>query len=57
METLRNHTVNAARAALTRALWPSIVLSVAVALDQFTRGPSITQMVITAYLNGQLPIA
>jgi hypothetical protein len=47
METLRIHTVNTARAAWTRAVLPSLVLSVAIALDQCTRGPSITAMVLT----------
>jgi hypothetical protein len=56
MDSIRTLTVNTAHEALTRALWPSIVLSVAVALDQCTRGPSITAMLITAYLNGQLTL-
>lgn len=47
METLRTVTVNTCRAAWTRALWPSLVLSVVIALDQCTRGPSITAMVLT----------
>lgn len=47
METLRNRTVDTARTAWMRALWPSMVLSVAIALDQCTRGPSITAMIIT----------
>lgn len=47
MDTLRTHTVNACRAAWMRAFWPSLVLAVAVTLDQSTRGPSITAMVLT----------
>ena len=47
METLRTVTVNTCRAAWTRALWPSLVLTVAIALDQCTRGPSITAMILT----------
>ena len=57
METLRHATVNTAHEAVTLALWPSIVLSVAIALDQFTRGPSITAMLLTAYFNGTLRLA
>ncbi|MCC2673263.1 MAG: hypothetical protein K0R89_2880 [Ramlibacter sp.] len=51
METIRTATVNTARAAWMRAVWPSLVLSVAIALDQYTRGPSISAMVLT-YLLG-----
>ena len=47
METIRAVTVNTARAAWMRAVWPSLVLTVAIALDQCTRGPSITAMVLT----------
>lgn len=47
METLRTVTVNTCRAAWMRALWPSLVLTVAIALDQCTRGPSITAMILT----------
>lgn len=50
MDTLRTHTVNACRAAWMRALWPSLVLTVAIALDQCTRGPSVTAMVISQLL-------
>jgi hypothetical protein len=57
METLRTLSVNTARAACLRALGPSIVLSVAVALDQCTRGPSITAMLLTAYFNGGLALS
>lgn len=48
MDTLCTFTVNTYHAAWTRALWPSLVLTVAVAMDQCTRGPSITAMVLTA---------
>jgi hypothetical protein len=51
MDSLRTFTTNTTRAALMRALWPSLVLTVAVALDQCTRGPSITAMLITTFLN------
>jgi hypothetical protein len=57
MDSLRTFTVNTAHEAVNRALWPSIVLSVAIALDQYTRGPSLSAMLITAYLNGQLPLS
>ena len=50
METLRTVTVNTYRAAWMRALWPSLVLTVAIAADQCTRGPSITAMVLTRLL-------
>ena len=50
METLRTVTVNTCRAAWMRALWPSLVLTVAIAADQCTRAPSITAMVLTRLL-------
>ena len=50
MDTFCTHAVNAYRAAWMRALWPSLVLSVAIALDQCTRGPSIPAMVLTQLL-------
>jgi hypothetical protein len=50
METLRTFSANATRAAWTRALLPSLVLTVAISLDQMTRGPSITAMLITNLL-------
>lgn len=50
METIRTATVNTAKAALVRALWPSMVLSAAIALDQYTRGPSISGMLLTYVL-------
>ena len=49
METLRTFTETAWRESWNRAVWPSLVLSIAVALDQCTRGPSITAMVITHF--------
>ena len=49
METLRIITEKAWRESWNRALWPSLVLSIAVALDQCTRGPSITAMLITHF--------
>jgi hypothetical protein len=55
MGTLRTFTENAWRESWNRAVWPSLALSIAVALDQCTRGPSLTAMIITAYLNGTLP--
>jgi hypothetical protein len=42
--------VSATRAAWTRALLPSLVLTVAISLDQMTRGPSITAMILTQLL-------
>jgi hypothetical protein len=51
METIRAFTVNTARAAWMRAVWPSLVLTVAIALDQCTRGPSVTAMVVTQLLS------
>jgi hypothetical protein len=49
METLRTITETAWRESWNRAVWPSLVLSLAVALDQCTRGPSITAMVLTHF--------
>ena len=50
METVRTIAENAWRESWNRAVWPSLVLSIAVALDQCTRGPSITAMIITRFL-------
>ncbi|MDB5897091.1 MAG: hypothetical protein JWP22_100 [Ramlibacter sp.] len=50
METIRTLSVSATRAAWTRALLPSLVLTVAISLDQMTRGPSITAMILTQLL-------
>ena len=47
MDHFLTTTHNAARAAWTRAALPSMVLAVAITLDQYTRGPSISQMVLT----------
>jgi len=55
MGVLRSIAETAWRESWNRAVWPSLALSVAVALDQCTRGPSLTAMIITAYLNGTLP--
>ena len=49
METLHNIAETAWRESWNRALWPSLVLSIAVALDQCTRGPSITAMILTRF--------
>lgn len=50
METIRTATVNTAKAAWMRAMVPSMVLSAAIALDQYTRGPSISGMLLTYVL-------
>lgn len=47
MQTLRTIADTAWRESWNRAVWPSLVLTVAIALDQCTRGPSITAMIIT----------
>jgi hypothetical protein len=39
------------RESWNRAVWPSLVLSLAIALDQCTRGPSITAMVLTRFFS------
>jgi hypothetical protein len=49
METLQNIAEIAWRESWNRAVWPSLVLSIAVALDQCTRGPSITAMILTHF--------
>jgi hypothetical protein len=51
METIRDLTLNAARAAWMRAVWPSLVLTVAITLDQYTRGPSVSGMLLTYLLS------
>jgi hypothetical protein len=56
MGTLRTIAESAWRESWNRALWPSLALSVVVALDQCTRGPSLTAMLVTAYLNGTLTL-
>ena len=47
MESIRTTAVKTAKAAWMRAVWPSAVLSVAIVLDQYTRGPSISGMLLT----------
>jgi hypothetical protein len=47
METLRTLTEAAWRESWNRAFWPSLLITVAAALDGCTRGPSITAMVLT----------
>jgi hypothetical protein len=42
MDTLRTLARNPALA----LVWPSVVISIALSLDQSTRGPSITAMVL-----------
>jgi hypothetical protein len=49
METLRIIADKAWRESWNRAMWPSLALSVVIALDQCTRGPSITAMVLTQF--------
>jgi hypothetical protein len=57
MGTLRTIAASAWRESWNRAFWPSLLLSLAVAADQCTRGPSLTAMLLTAYCNGTLPIS
>jgi hypothetical protein len=38
------------RESWNRAFWPSLALSLLVALDSYTRGPSISGMVLTFLL-------
>jgi hypothetical protein len=47
MDHFRTTAVTATRTLWTRAALPSMVLAVAVTLDQYTRGPSISGMVLT----------
>jgi hypothetical protein len=51
METLHIIADKAWRESWNRAMWPSLVLSLAIALDQCTRGPSITAMVLTRFFS------
>ncbi|MGV3492572.1 MAG: hypothetical protein ACO1OY_01775 [Ramlibacter sp.] len=46
MQTLRIHVASTARAAFARAALPSMVLAVAITLDQYTRGPSVSALVL-----------
>jgi len=48
METLHTIAGMLWRESWNRAFWPSLALTVAASLDQCTRGPSITAMVLTA---------
>ena len=50
MQTLRAFTRNPDLHAQLKAAVPSLVLSIAVSLDQATRGPSITAMLIQNFL-------
>jgi hypothetical protein len=47
MDHFHTTAVTTARTLWTRAALPSMVLSVAVTLDQYTRGPSVSGMVLT----------
>lgn len=47
MDHFRTTAVTAARSLWTRAALPSMVLAVAITLDQYTRGPSVSGMVLT----------
>ena len=46
MEKLRTTAACSARAAVARAALPSMVLAVAITLDQYTRGPSVSALVL-----------
>jgi hypothetical protein len=46
METLHTITDAAWRESWNRAFWPSLLITVAAALDGCTRGPSITAMLL-----------
>ena len=50
MQTIRAFSRNPDLAAKVKAALPSLVLAVAVTLDQATRGPSITAMLIQNFL-------
>jgi hypothetical protein len=51
METVRTIADKAWRESWNRAVWPSLVLTLAVSLDQCTRGPSITAMILTQFFS------
>ena len=51
METVRTIAERAWRESWNRAVWPSLVLTIAVSLDQCTRGPSITAMILTQFFS------
>jgi hypothetical protein len=46
METLHKIADTLWRESWNRAVWPSLMLSMAVSLDQCTRGPSLTAMAV-----------
>jgi hypothetical protein len=48
MESLHTIAGMLWRESWNRAFWPSLALTVAASLDQCTRGPSITALVLTA---------
>ena len=48
MDSLRTLTDYLWRESWNRAVWPSLALTVVASLDQCTRGPSLTAMVLTA---------
>jgi hypothetical protein len=48
MDSLRTLTDYLWRESWNRAFWPSLALAVVASLDQCTRGPSITAMLLTA---------
>jgi hypothetical protein len=50
MDHFSTTAVTAARTLWTRAALPSMVLAVAITLDQYTRGPSISGMLLTYVL-------
>ena len=51
METVRTIADRAWRESWNRAVWPSLVLTLAVTLDQCTRGPSLTAMILTQFFS------
>jgi len=48
METLRALTRQPEPAQWAKAIWPMVAVAVAAMLDQSTRGPSITTLLLTA---------
>ena len=48
METLRALTRQPEPAQWAKAIWPMVAVAVASMLDQSTRGPSITTLLLTA---------
>lgn len=50
MGTLRTIAEMAWRESWNRAFWPSLALSIIMTLDNYTRGPSISGMVLTFLL-------